>query len=165
VTLAATDAKLGQHVSTIVAAYAGNNQIAAPELPRLVQFVYDTLARLAAGTQEAHTLAQEPAVPTRKSVFSDYIVCLEDGKKLLMLKRHLRLVYNMTPQEYRTKWGLPASYPMTAPRYAERRSALAKSSGLGQKKEPVAERGAEPVIQQIPERRRGARAPRSAQEA
>ena len=161
----ASDTELGRHVSAIVSAYAGNHQITPAELPGLIRSVYGTLARLEAGKTEPETLPQEPAVPIKKSVFSDYIICLEDGKKLLMLKRHLRVVYNMTPEEYRKKWGLPERYPMTAPRYAERRSALAKASGLGQKKEPVVERRLEAVIQQIPERRRGTRRPRSAEDA
>jgi len=161
VTKLASDTALGHHVSAIVSAYAGNHQIAPAELTSLIQSVYNTIARLSAGETGSETLPQEPAVPIKKSVFSNYIICLEDGKKLQMLKRHLRVVYNMTPDEYRKKWGLPESYPMTAPRYAERRSALAKASGLGQKKEPVAEPSLELVIQQIPERRRGTRRPRS----
>lgn len=163
--LPAPDTELGHHVSAIVSSYAGNHQIAALELPALIQSVYDTLAQLAAGTPASETLAQEPAVPIRKSVFSDYIICLEDGKKLLMLKRHLRVTYNMTPEEYRAKWGLPESYPMTAPRYAEKRSALAKSIGLGQKKVQVADTISAPEIQKIPQGRRGTRRPRHTDEA
>lgn len=162
-TLVAPDTELGQHVSDIVAAYVGNHQIAVLEVPTLIQSVYGALTRLAAGATEPEAPPQEPAVPIKKSVFPDYIICLEDGKKLKMLKRHLRISYNMTAQEYRTKWGLPASYPMTAPGYAERRSTLAKANGLGRKKQPATESVPEPVIHKVPEKRRGTRRPRSAE--
>jgi len=157
VTLAAPDTELGQHVSDIVSAYVGNHQITVLEVPVLIQSVYSTLTRLAAGVAEPEALSQEPAVPIKKSVFPDYIICLEDGTKLKMLKRHLKAAYNMTPEDYRTKWGLPASYPMTAPGYAEHRSTLAKENGLGRKKEPLIVSVPEPVIQKIPEKRRGSR--------
>lgn len=156
-TLAAPDTELGQHVSDIVSAYVGNHQITVLEVPVLIQSVYSTLTRLAAGVAEPEALSQEPPVPIRKSVFPDYIICLEDGRKLKMLKRHLKAAYNMTPEDYRTKWGLPASYPMTAPGYAEHRSTLAKENGLGRKKEPLIVSVPEPVIQKIPEKRRGSR--------
>jgi len=165
VTLVAPDTEIGQHVSDIVAAYVGNHQIAVLEVPVLIQSVYDTLTRLTAGAVEPEAPPLEPAVPIKKSVLPEYIICLEDGKKLKMLKRHLRISYNMTPQEYRAKWGLPDSYPMTAPGYAERRSTLAKANGLGRKKEPETESVPEPVIQKIPEKRRGSRRPRSTEEA
>jgi predicted transcriptional regulator len=165
VTLVAPDTELGQHVSDIVAAYVGNHQITVLEVPALIQSVYGALTRLTAGTVEPQALPQEPAVPIKKSVFPGYIICLEDGEKLKMLKRHLRISYNMTPQEYRAKWGLSNSYPMTAPDYAERRSTLAKAHGLGHKKEPATEAVLEPVIQKIPEKRRGTRRPRSTEEA
>jgi len=161
VTLVAPDTELGQHVSDIVSAYVGNHQITVLEVPVLIQLIYDTLARLAAGAPESEALPQEPAVPIKRSVFPDYIICLEDGKKLKMLKRHLRIIYNMTPQDYRAKWGLPPSYPMTAPGYAERRSTLAKANGLGQKRAAASETVPENVIQKIPEKRRGTRRPRS----
>ncbi len=156
-TLAAPDTELGQHVSDIVSAYVGNHQITVLEVPVLIQSVYSTLTRLAAGVAEPEALSPEPAVPIKKSVFPDYIICLEDGTKLKMLKRHLKAAYNMTPEDYRTKWGLPASYPMTAPGYAEHRSTLAKENGLGRKKEPLIVSVPEPVIQKIPEKRRGSR--------
>jgi predicted transcriptional regulator len=95
----------------------------------------------------------QPAVPIKKSVFPTYIVCLEDGKKLKMLKRHLKTAYNMDPDEYRQRWGLPHDYPMVAPNYAEQRSSLAKAHGLGRKPQP--EIIAEPVVQRVPEGRRG----------
>ncbi len=136
------------------------------EVPALIQSVYGSLAKLATGATEPEAPPPEPAVPIRQSVFPDYIVCLEDGKKLKMLKRHLRTAYDMTPQEYRAKWDLPQNYPMVAPTYAERRSTLAKTNGLGRKKVPAAESipAPEPVIQQIPEKRRGTRRPRVTEE-
>jgi predicted transcriptional regulator len=115
----------------IVAAHAGNNTVAPEDLPRLIQDVYKTLSGLggAQPTQER----PKPAVAVKKSVFPDYIVCLEDGKKLKMLKRHLKTAYNMSPEDYRERWGLPADYPMVAPNYAKHRSNLAKKIGLGTK--------------------------------
>lgn len=162
--LVTSDAELGQHVSDIVSAYVGNHQITEAEVPALIRSVRDALTRLAAGAVELEAPPSEPAVPIKKSVFPDYIICLEDGKKLKMLKRHLKTVYGMTPEDYRTKWGLPNSYPLVAPRYAERRSQLAKANGLGRKTEPATESAAEPEIQKIPERRRGIRKPRPTEE-
>ena len=101
-------------------------------LPFLIQQVYAALTTLGSAPAQAAE-RPEPAVPLKKSVFADYIVCLEDGKKLKMLKRHLMTSYNLTPDAYRERWGLPSNYPMVAPSYAERRSALAKSIGLGRK--------------------------------
>jgi predicted transcriptional regulator len=150
-----SDTELGRHVSDIVSAYVANHRLGSLEITALIQSVYRTLAKLAAGTSEPEVVPYEPAVPIKKSVFLDYIICLEDGKKLKMMKRYLRTAYNMTPQEYRQKWGLPADYPMTAPGYTARRSTLAKANGLGQKKGPTIESTSEPVIQKIPERRRG----------
>jgi len=117
----------------IISAHVGNNQVAPDALPGLIQSVHRSLA--AAGIAEpALTPAPlTPAVPIRKSVFPDHIVCLEDGKKLKMLKRHLQTSYGMTPQQYREKWRLPADYPMVAPNYASHRSSLAKQIGLGRK--------------------------------
>ena len=129
----------------IVSAHIGKNQVAAEALPSLIQAVYRALAT--AGTVEAGPVAQTPAVPVKRSVFPDFIVCLEDGKKLKMLKRHLKTSFNMTPAEYRAKWQLPADYPMVAPNYASTRSALAKSIGLGRK------RTAEPNVTVGPARR------------
>jgi predicted transcriptional regulator len=113
----------------IVSAHAANNEVEAGALPRVIRAVYDTLSNIGAAT--APVEKAEPAVPIRKSVFPDYIICLEDGKRLKMLKRHLSTSYNLTPEQYRAKWGLDASYPMVAPNYAERRSVLAKEIGLG----------------------------------
>jgi predicted transcriptional regulator len=114
----------------IVSAHAANNELEAGVLPSVIRAVYDTLSHIGEAPAAAVAPAQ-PAVPIRKSVFPDYIVCLEDGKRLKMLKRHLSTSYNLTPEQYREKWGLEASYPMVAPNYAERRSALAKQIGLG----------------------------------
>jgi predicted transcriptional regulator len=114
----------------IVSSHVANNSVAVNDLPQLIQNVYATLSGL--GTpQKAPEVRPEPAVPVRQSIKPDYIVCLEDGKKLKMLKRHLMTAYGMTPDEYRAKWGLPADYPMVAPNYAESRRQLAKSIGLG----------------------------------
>ena len=115
----------------IVAAHVAHNNIAAEALPGLIREIYRTLATV--GVVAAQPPKPEPAVLPKKSVFPDYIICLEDGKKLKMLKRHLKTSFNLTPEQYRERWGLDASYPMVAPNYAERRSALAKSIGLGTK--------------------------------
>ena len=115
----------------IVSAHAGNNSVAPGDLPQLIQDVYKTL--LAVGTASAAPERPRPAVAVKKSILPDYIVCLEDGKKLKMLKRHLKTAYNMTPDEYRKRWGLPVDYPMVAPNYAKHRSDLAKKIGLGTK--------------------------------
>jgi predicted transcriptional regulator len=116
----------------IVAAHVSNNGVAPDSVPALISSVFHTLSGIENVTVEAEK--QEPAVPVKKSVFPDYLVCLEDGKKLKMLKRHLRTAYNMTPEQYREKWGLPSSYPMVAPDYAAKRSTLAKKIGLGTKR-------------------------------
>jgi predicted transcriptional regulator len=118
--------------SDIVAAHVSNNTIAVEEVPALISTVYNALAGLGseAPVEESRP---EPAVSVRSSVKRDHIVCLEDGKKLKMLKRYLRTNYNMSPEEYRARWNLPADYPMVAPAYAERRRELAKQIGLGRK--------------------------------
>jgi predicted transcriptional regulator len=113
----------------IVAAHVGNNPVAVSDLPGLIQDVYKTLVSV--GTEPASPERPKPAVPVKKSVYPDYIVCLEDGKKLKMLKRHLKTSYNMSPEEYRERWNLPPDYPMVAPNYAKHRSRLAKEIGLG----------------------------------
>lgn len=114
----------------IVSSHVANNSVAVNDLPQLIQNVFATLAGLSTPTV-APEPKQEPAVSIRQSIKPDYIVCLEDGKKLKMLKRHLMTAYGMTPDDYRAKWGLPADYPMVAPNYAESRRQLAKSIGLG----------------------------------
>lgn len=115
----------------IVSAHVANNAIGAEVLPGLIQEIYRTLA--SAGKVPVAPEKQAPAVPVRKSVFPDHIICLEDGKKLKMLKRHLKTSYNMTPDQYREKWQLSPDYPMVAPTYAKHRSTLAKKIGLGTK--------------------------------
>ncbi|MCP8937811.1 MucR family transcriptional regulator [Alsobacter sp. SYSU M60028] len=118
----------------IVSAYVSNNSVNSGELPILIGDVHNALLRISTGPVEAPVEAPKPAVAVRKSVTPDYIICLEDGKKFKSLKRHLRTQYDMSPDEYREKWGLPADYPMVAPNYAQARSQLAKDMGLGQKR-------------------------------
>ena len=117
----------------IISAHVGNNQVAADALPKLIQSVHRSLAAAGMAEPAPAPAPLTPAVPIRKSVFPDHIVCLEDGKKLKMLKRHLQTSYGMTPGQYREKWGLPADYPMVAPDYTSHRSTLAKQNGLGRK--------------------------------
>src|SRR5438034_3279893 len=115
----------------VVAAYVSNNTLATAQLADVIHAVYNSLRGLDGQVAEPPPEPLKPAVPIRKSVTPDYLICLEDGKKLKMLKRHLRSTYNMTPDEYRAKWGLAADYPMVAPNYAEQRSEFAKKIGLG----------------------------------
>ena len=110
-----------------------NNALAAAQIPELISTVFGSLDEIRADESEPEQEPLKPAVPIRKSVGDDYIICLEDGKKLKMLKRHLRTTYNLTPEEYRAKWGLPSDYPMVAPNYAKQRSQFAKKIGLGRK--------------------------------
>jgi predicted transcriptional regulator len=117
----------------IVSSHVANNTVAVSDLPNLIENVFSTLSRLGPDARPVEQ-KQEPAVSVRASVKPDYIVCLEDGKKLKMLKRHLMTHYNMTPEEYRAKWNLPADYPMVAPNYAQQRRTLAKKIGLGTKR-------------------------------
>ena len=117
----------------IVAAHVSNNSVAVSDLPNLIQNVHAALTGIS-GNRAAAEPKPEPKVSIRSSIKPDYIVCLEDGKKLKMLKRHLMTHYNMTPDQYRQKWGLAADYPMVAPNYAEQRRTLAKSIGLGTKR-------------------------------
>jgi len=117
--------------SEIVAAYLSRNPVPLSELPSLVKLVYDSLVNLSSENLHPYDSSLTPAVPIKKSVMPDYIICLEDGKKMKMLKRYLKTAYSMTPDQYRTKWGLPSDYPMVAPNYAKRRSSLAKKHGLG----------------------------------
>ncbi|MXO66859.1 MucR family transcriptional regulator [Altericroceibacterium endophyticum] len=117
--------------SDIVAAHVSNNNVTVEDVPSLIQNVYGALANL--GEAEQVEEKPEPAVSIRASIKPDYLVCLEDGKKMKMLKRHLMTAYGMTPEDYRTRWDLPADYPMVAPNYAEKRRELAKKIGLGRK--------------------------------
>lgn len=121
----------------IVSAYVSNNVVPIGEVPGLLREIHVTLLELADGRAPADAELPKPAVPLKKSVFDDYIVCLEDGKKFKSLRRHLRSRYNMSPEEYREKWGLPPDYPMVAPNYARARSRLAKQMGLGQQRSGV----------------------------
>ncbi len=115
----------------IVASYVSNNTIALEDLPRLIDETHTALRNQREGVESQPTDRPRPAVPIKKSVTPDFIICLEDGKKLKMLKRHLKTAYNMTPEEYRARWNLPPDYPMVAPNYAAKRSRLAKDIGLG----------------------------------
>jgi predicted transcriptional regulator len=117
----------------IVAAYVSHNALSPTDLPKLISEVHGALKGLSATEQAPLPEERKPAVPVRKSVGQDYIVCLEDGKKFKSLKRHLRTHYSLTPEEYREKWGLPPEYPMVAPNYSQTRSRLAKINGLGRK--------------------------------
>ncbi|MDP6263624.1 MAG: MucR family transcriptional regulator [Rhodospirillales bacterium] len=117
----------------IAAAYVAQNTVANSQIPGIITRVYDTLAGISTGTAEKQQKSGKPAVAIRRSITPDFIVCLEDGRKMKMLKRHLRTAYNLSPEEYRSRWGLPAEYPMVAPNYAKRRSDFAKKIGLGRK--------------------------------
>jgi predicted transcriptional regulator len=118
----------------IVAAYVSNNTVSANEMPGLINQVHQALVRVGGGQHEASSEPLRPAIAVKRSITPDHIVCLEDGKKFKSLKRHLRTQYNMTPEQYREKWALPADYPMVAPNYAAARSQLAKQMGLGQQR-------------------------------
>ncbi|MBY0611355.1 MAG: MucR family transcriptional regulator [Beijerinckiaceae bacterium] len=119
----------------IVSAYVSNNSVPSSDLPHLISDVHNALMRVGAGVApELPSEPQKPAISVKKSVTPDYIICLEDGKRFKSLKRHLRTQYNISPDQYREKWGLPPEYPMVAPNYAEARSRLAKEMGLGQQR-------------------------------
>lgn len=117
--------------SRIVASYVSKNPTPTDQVSDLISTVHHALLTLKNGPETVEELVLKPAVPIKKSIGQDYLICLEDGKKLKMLKRHLRTAYNMTPEDYRAKWGLPADYPMVAPSYAQQRSEFAKRIGLG----------------------------------
>ena len=127
-------AELIDLTADIVSAYVSNNTVPAGDLPALIASVHRALTSTHMGLSDPEPEPLKPAVNPKKSVFPDYIVCLEDGKKFKSLKRHLRTHYDLSPEEYREKWGLPADYPMVAPNYAAARSALAKKMGLGQQR-------------------------------
>ena len=124
----------------IVSAYVSNNSVPSSDLPSLLSDVHSALVRVSNGASVAAPEAAKPAVPPKKSITNDYIICLEDGRKFKSLKRHLRTQYNMSPEEYREKWSLPPDYPMVAPAYAKARSALAKQMGLGQQRRRAGKR-------------------------
>jgi predicted transcriptional regulator len=130
----------------ITVAYLRGNVLPAADIPSVIGIVHGSLLQLAQPASQPQEEVQMPAVPIRRSVTAEYIVCLEDGKKLKMLKRHLSTAYAMTPNQYRAKWKLPADYPMVAPAYAERRSDLARASGLGRRRQ-------EPDPQPAPKKR------------
>ncbi len=115
----------------IVSSHVANNTVSQNEISGLIEQVFRTLSNLGGGGTASTDRGALPAVPVKKSITPDFIICLEDGKKLKMLKRHLKTAYDMTPEEYRERWGLPADYPMVAPNYAKQRSRLAKDIGLG----------------------------------
>jgi len=123
--------------SEVAAAYVSNNNLPSGQLPDVIRTIHESLAALSGAKVAAASEPPTPAVAIKKSITPDYIVCLEDGKKLKMLKRHLRSTYNMTPDEYRHRWGLPADYPMVAPNYAAQRSEFAKKIGLGRSSPPT----------------------------
>jgi predicted transcriptional regulator len=134
--MAETTAKMSEDellrmTADVVAAYVSNNTLPTAQLAEIINAVYGSLKALEGQVTQAPSEPLKPAVPIRKSVTPEYLICLEDGKKLKMLKRHLRSTYNMTPDDYRAKWGLQPDYPMVAPSYAERRSEFAKKIGLG----------------------------------
>ena len=116
----------------IVSAYVGNNNVQATDVPALISSIHAALTQISTGVAEVEPEIKDPAVPVRKSITPDFLICLEDGRKFKSLKRHLRTKYNMSPEEYRAKWGLAKDYPMVAPNYAKARSELAKQMGLGQ---------------------------------
>lgn len=125
----------------IVSAYVGNNSVAAADLPSLILNIHRALSGVTNMPEPVEANAKEPAVSLKRSITPDYLICLEDGRKFKSLKRHLRTKYNISPEEYRAKWGLPKDYPMVAPNYAKARSELAKQMGLGQGGRKAARKG------------------------
>ena len=128
-----SDPKFIELTANIVSAYVGNHSVPASDIPALISQIHASLTRVSSGA-DLNSEPLKPAVPVKKSITPEYLVCLEDGKKFKSLKRHLRTQYNMTPEQYREKWDLPMDYPMVAPNYAQARSALAKQMGLGQQR-------------------------------
>jgi predicted transcriptional regulator len=126
-----TGTTLLELTAQIVAAHVANNTVSVPDMPSLIEQVHRSLARLGNVTMASVAERPQPAVSVKKSITDEFLICLEDGQKLKMLKRHLKTSYDMTPEQYRERWGLPSDYPMVAPNYARHRSALAKQSGLG----------------------------------
>ena len=126
------NAQLLEMTADIVSAYVGNNNVQVTEVPGLISSIHAALSQISTGVVEVEPEVKEPAVSIRKSITPDYLICLEDGRKFKSLKRHLRTKYNISPEEYRAKWGLAKDYPMVAPNYAKARSDLAKQMGLGQ---------------------------------
>ena len=127
----ATQSEVLRMTAEVVSSYLGNNMLPSTQIPEVIKTVYSALNGLGTGATDGKGEPLKPAVPIKKSVTPEFVICLEDGRKLKMLKRHLRTTYDMTPDECRTKWGLPSDYPMVAPNYAAQRSAFAKKIGLG----------------------------------
>jgi predicted transcriptional regulator len=125
-------AEIIELTAEIVASYVENNALSTGDVPALIQSVHRALTSIASGVETVEAAPKEPAVPVRRSITPDHLGCLEDGRKFKSLKRHLRTKYNLSPEDYRAKWGLPKDYPMVAPNYAKARSDLAKQMGLGQ---------------------------------
>jgi predicted transcriptional regulator len=125
-------AEIIEMTADIVSAYVGANAVPANDLPTLIQAVHRALSGVSADAEPAEAVVKEPAVPVKRSITPEFLICLEDGRKFKSLKRHLRTKYNMSPEDYRAKWGLAKDYPMVAPNYAKARSDLAKQMGLGQ---------------------------------
>ena len=130
---AVADHELVELSADIVSAYVGHNALSVTDLPKLIADVHNALKNLRSNSGPVVPTELKPAVPVKKSIAPDYLICLEDGKKFKSLKRHLRTHYDLSPEQYREKWGLPADYPMVAPNYSETRSRLAKDNGLGRK--------------------------------
>lgn len=147
------DMALLDFTAQIVSAHVSHNAVQSEAVPALIRAVFSTLTTV--GIETATLAKPEPAVPVKKSVLPDHIVCLEDGKKLKMLKRHLKTAYNMTPEQYRERWGLAADYPMVAPNYAEHRSSLAKKNGLGRKPKRQGGREIQSATRAAPKKTRG----------
>jgi predicted transcriptional regulator len=125
-------AEIIEMTADIVSAYVGNNSVSAADLPSLIQSVHRALSGVNGAPEPVVAPPKEPAVPVKRSIQADFLICLEDGRKFKSLKRHLRTKYNLSPEDYRAKWNLPKDYPMVAPNYAKARSDLAKQMGLGQ---------------------------------
>ncbi len=123
-----------QMTTKVVSAYVGQNSVGETQIPEVIKSVYASLAGLDGHTEPGAKAKQKPAVPIKKSITDDYVICLEDGKKFKMLKRHLRTTYGLSPEDYRARWGLGSDYPMVAPNYSKRRSAFAKQIGLGKRR-------------------------------
>jgi predicted transcriptional regulator len=148
--------ELLSRTTDIVAAFAGNNTVAISDLPGIISSVFAALRTAGQGEETKAEASPTPAVPVRKSVTRDFLICLEDGKKLKVLKRHLQTRYHMSPEEYRRRWGLPQDYPMVAPAYAEQRASLAKRLGLGRRKPAPVPQPPEPPPAPTEPRRRAA---------
>jgi predicted transcriptional regulator len=148
--------ELLSRTTDIVAAFAGNNTVAISDLPGIISSVFAALRTAGQGEETKAEASPTPAVPVRKSVTRDFLICLEDGKKLKVLKRHLQTRYHMSPEEYRQRWGLPRDYPMVAPAYAEQRASLAKRLGLGRRKPAPVPQPPEPPPAPTEPRRRAA---------